>query len=94
MRHATDGGHQFFPAYRPHLVVKGKETYWGIWVLSITRSSYVGMVSPGEEAELEVGLMYYQEGFEYDDLKRGATFEIREGGRTVGTGIVLSDFEW
>lgn len=93
----TDYGGRNYPfsaRYCPHLVAKGKETMWGIRVLAVTRSPHKEEVFPGDEAELVCELMYYHKGFEYEDLKRGSTFEIREGSRVIGTGVVLSDFEW
>ena len=84
----------FSAGYYPHLVVKGKETMWGIWVLAVTSSPQSDFVFAGDEARLICALTYYTPDFDYADLKRGASFEIREGIRVVGTGVVLSDFEW
>ncbi|BCM92079.1 hypothetical protein IAD21_03958 [Abditibacteriota bacterium] len=84
----------FTPGYCPHLVVKGKATFWGIRVLAITKSLQSDIVFPGDEAILVCEMRHYAKDFDYGELKRGATFEMREGPRVVGTGVVLSDFEW
>ena len=96
MNTRLDGGRAdaFSTGYCSHLVVKGKETLWAIRVLAITSSSQNNLVLAGDEARLVCALMNYAPNFDYYELKRGATFEMREGSRVVGSGVVLSDFEW
>ena len=69
--------------YMPHLVViGGDDTYLGV--------RFVGGPFPvlGEPAEFELSLMYL--GVDYTPLVPGAAVEVREGGRVVASGRVLS----
>ncbi len=96
MKRSSQGGRsaRVWTGYCPHLRAKGRETYWGVRVLAVTQSPIPNEVHPGDEARVVFQLMYHARDFDYNELKRGATFEILGGARVVGTGVVLSDFEW
>ena len=80
--------------YCPHLVVKAKETMWGVRLMAVTQSPVENLIRAGDEAVTVWALMFFGPNCRYDELVRGATFQIREGPRAIGTGVVLSDFEW
>lgn len=84
--------------YMPHLVVQsrdvrrvvidadgvGREDYLGVaFVECRARLKY------GEAARVELELMYHPS-VSYEALQPGATFTVREGGRIVAHGVVLS----
>ena len=99
--HREDGGRLLpacdSPSYRPHLVVENQaqgsasvrdndapaERYLGIQFTGDGRE-----MLPGVEHEVRMDLLYSPK-VDYSGLVRGATFTIREGGRTVGFGRVL-----
>lgn len=83
------GGRQLMPNlysgfYRPHLVVNGDraQTYLGV-VFSNGPETF----SASEEVRASIELIY--EKVDYSPLKRGTSFEIKEGAHTVGEGMVL-----
>jgi translation elongation factor EF-Tu-like GTPase len=70
--------------YRPHLCVHGGNgEYLGVEFIDGPDR----MIAPGEGTYATVRLMYEPQ-VSYDALSVGATFDIREGGKTVGTGRV------
>jgi translation elongation factor EF-Tu-like GTPase len=72
------------PLYMPHLVVhNGDGTYLGVEF--VDGPDY--LIEPGDKTYATVRFMYEPE-ISYDALVEGATFDIREGGRTVGSGRV------
>jgi len=89
MKPELDGGRHsgFWANYRPHLIPKGTEDYLGVSVVGIPESE---AVLPGSTRTVEFELMY--PGVDYAQLGVGARFEIREGSRPVGEGIVTKIF--
>ena len=85
MKLEHDGGRHcgFRTNYRPHLVPKDTEDYLGVSVVGVPESE---AVLPGTTRTVEFALMY--PGVDYAQLRVGARFEIREGPRSVGEGIV------
>ena len=76
-------GHREFipgPGYMPHFVVH--EEYLGIRFLEIVEKNEVD-----RSAVVRVALMY--DGVDYSELMPKVDFQIREGGTTVGTGVVM-----
>ena len=88
MKLEEDGGRHgpFSENYRPHLIPKGTEDYLGVSVVNLPESQ---AVHPGISAEVEFDLMYSPT-VDYSGLCVGAEFQIREGVRVVGAGIVIS----
>ena len=60
------------------------EHYLGVWVKDAP-DEWV----PGQSAELTLVLMYWPEE-KYENVIPGATFTLREGGKIVGFGNVIS----
>jgi translation elongation factor EF-Tu-like GTPase len=85
MKSAADGGRPcgFWTNYRPHLVPKGTEDYLGVSVTGISESE---AVLPGTTRRVSFELIYPD--VDYGGLCSGASFEIREGQRVVGDGVV------
>lgn len=73
----------FTEEYCPHLVVANPGDWLAVRVVQCNAP-----VHPGQEAIVTFSLMYYP-GIDYSALIPGATFEVREGSRVVGTGKVL-----
>jgi translation elongation factor EF-Tu-like GTPase len=87
--------------YMPHIVIQSRdvrrsqtdpdgvnrEPYQGVAFLEGS-SNY----TPGEAGHFVLELMYYPD-VSYADVLPGATFTVREGGKVVGHGVVLSRTE-
>ena len=86
--------------YRPHIVLGPVTQRSAILDGHTLVETYVGVafvggpekLKPGETGEVELALMYYPHPI-YDEVKKGATFTIREGATIVGYGTVLSNTE-
>jgi elongation factor Tu len=72
----------FFPGYRPQFYVRTTDVTG-----SVTLPSGVEMVMPGDNISIEVELIMPVA------MEPGMRFAIREGGRTVGSGIIDSIIE-
>jgi translation elongation factor EF-Tu-like GTPase len=85
MKLELDGGRHcgFWTNYRPHLIHKGTEEYLGVSVVGVPETE---AVLPGTTRTVEFEIMYPD--LDYTRLSVGAEFEIREGSRSVGEGIV------
>lgn len=71
--------------YRPHLCVHGKDSeYLGVEFIDGPEH----MIAPGDKTQATVRFMYEPQ-VSYAALVEGATFDILEGGRTVGSGRVI-----
>ena len=74
------------PGYMPHFVVHGGDNeYLGVQFVDGPDE----LVSPGGSATATVRFMY-EPRVNYCSLIKGAAFDIREGGRTVGSGRVVA----
>jgi hypothetical protein len=60
------------------------ERYLGVWVTGAPDE-----LSPGQTSEVTLKLMYWPDE-NYNDVKAGATFTLREGPNIVGFGRVLN----
>ncbi len=69
----------FFPGYRPQFYIRTTDVTG-----SITLPNGVEMVMPGDNVAMEVELI------QPVAVEEGMRFAIREGGRTVGAGVVAS----
>jgi elongation factor Tu len=69
----------FFPGYRPQFYIRTTDVTG-----SITLPAGVEMVMPGDNVAMEVELI------QPVAVEEGMRFAIREGGRTVGAGVVAS----
>src|SRR5262249_38908043 len=70
--------------YRPHFVVhEGDGAYLGVEFVDGPDDP----INPGDRTSATVRFMYEPE-VSYEALVEGATFDIREGGRTVGSGRI------
>ncbi len=69
----------FFPGYRPQFYIRTTDVTG-----SITLPEGVEMVVPGDNIEMDVELIVPVA------IEEGLRFAIREGGRTVGAGVVTS----
>ncbi|HEY9682735.1 MAG TPA: elongation factor Tu [Oculatellaceae cyanobacterium] len=69
----------FFPGYRPQFYIRTTDVTG-----SITLPTGVEMVMPGDNVAMEVELI------QPVAVEEGMRFAIREGGRTVGAGVVAS----
>jgi len=67
----------------PHAVVEGTTEYLGVCFLDGPR------VVAGEPGVFTLSLMYHPE-VDYSALKPGVTFSVREGGKVVATGRVMT----
>ncbi len=72
----------FFPGYRPQFYIRTTDVTG-----SITLPAGVEMVMPGDNVSMEVELI------QPVAVEEGMRFAIREGGRTVGAGVVASIIE-
>ena len=72
----------FFPGYRPQFYIRTTDVTG-----SITLPTGVEMVMPGDNVAMEVELI------QPVAVEEGMRFAIREGGRTVGAGVVASIIE-
>ena len=77
-------GEDATPHFMPHLVVHGGDGT-DLGVEFVDGPDYP--IGPGDKTYATVRFMYEPE-VSYDALVEGATFDIREGGRTVGSGLV------
>jgi translation elongation factor EF-Tu-like GTPase len=77
-------GEHAAPHYMPHLVVHdGDGTYLGVELVDGPDHP----INPGDRTYATVRFMYEPD-VSYEALVEGTTFDIREGGRTVGSGRV------
>ena len=72
----------FFPGYKPQFYFRTTDVTGGI-----TLPAGVEMVMPGDNIEMEVELIAPIA------MEKGVKFAIREGGRTVGAGVVATIME-
>ncbi len=72
----------FFTGYRPQFYIRTTDVTGEIKLAEGTE-----MVMPGDNTEMDIELMYPVA------LEEGIRFAIREGGRTVGSGVVTSIVE-
>lgn len=72
----------FFPGYRPQFYIRTTDVTG-----NVTLPSGVEMVMPGDRVELTIELITDVA------LEEGSRFAIREGGRTVGAGVVTKVIE-
>jgi len=72
----------FFPGYRPQFYIRTMDVTG-----SITLPKDVEMVMPGDDVNLEVELIVPVA------LEQGSKFAIREGGLTVGSGVITKILE-
>ena len=81
---ADEGGRHkpFFPGYRPQFYIKTIDVTG-----TITMPEGVEMVMPGDDVNMEVTLIVPVA------LEQGQNFAIREGGLTVGAGVVTKIIE-
>lgn len=85
MKPESDGGRHcgFWTNYRPHLTPIGSVDYLGVTVVGVPESD---PVLPGSDRTVEFAFLYPT--IDYSQLSVGARFEIREGPKAVGEGIV------
>ena len=83
LRKDEGGRHKpFFPGYRPQFYIRTMDVTG-----SITLPEGVEMVMPGDNVNLEVELIVPVA------LEQGSNFAIREGGLTVGAGVITKIIE-
>ena len=83
LRKDEGGRHKpFFPGYRPQFYIQTMDVTG-----SITLPEGIEMVMPGDNVNLNVELI------EPVALEQGSRFAIREGGLTVGAGVITKIFE-
>jgi len=83
LRKDEGGRHKaFFPGYRPQFYIRTLDVTG-----AVTLPEGVEMVMPGDRVDLYVELI------EPVALEQGARFAVREGGLTVGAGVVTKVFE-
>ncbi len=83
LRKDEGGRHKaFFPGYRPQFYIRTMDVTG-----EITLPAGVEMVMPGDSVNLNVELI------EPVALEQGSRFAIREGGLTVGAGVITKIFE-
>jgi elongation factor Tu len=68
----------FFPGYKPQFYIRTTDVTG-----SINLEEGVEMVMPGDNTVMNLELMYPVA------LEEGLRFAIREGGRTVGSGVII-----
>jgi elongation factor Tu len=73
----------FFPGYRPQFYVRTTDVTGKIEAFRADDDSPAQMVMPGDKIKMEVELI------QPIAIENGMRFAIREGGRTVGAGLVL-----
>jgi elongation factor Tu len=81
---ATEGGRHtpFFPGYRPQFYVRTTDVTGTISDFTSSDGEKAEMVMPGDNIQMTVELICPVA------IEQGMRFAIREGGRTVGSGIV------
>ena len=72
----------FFPGYRPQFYVRTTDVTGTIETFTADDGSAAEMVMPGDRIKMTVELI------NPIAIEQGMRFEIREGGRTVGAGVV------
>jgi elongation factor Tu len=83
LRKDEGGRHKaFFPGYRPQFYIRTMDVTG-----AVTLPEGVEMVMPGDNVNLNVELI------EPVALEQGSRFAIREGGLTVGAGVITKIFE-
>jgi elongation factor Tu len=83
LRKDEGGRHKaFFPGYRPQFYIRTMDVTG-----AITLPEGIEMVMPGDRVNLNVELI------EPVALEQGSRFAIREGGLTVGAGVITQIFE-
>ena len=99
----VDGGRVYPPSfspsrpYMPHIMVQGRSVRGAATVGDVSTEAYKGVAFIEPPADLAAGtsgmtglfLMYYPE-VDYADVQPGVAFTIREGGKVVGHGVVVS----
>ena len=73
----------FFEGYRPQFYVRTTDVTGKIESFRADDGSAAQMVMPGDRIKMEVELI------QPIAIEKGMRFAIREGGRTVGAGVVL-----
>ena len=73
--------------YSPHFIVIGSEKYLGVRFIDVPINAKPN-ISYNQQVEL-----LYPDTMEYDSLKEGIEFQIVEGGKIVGQGIVRENIE-
>ena len=74
----------FFPGYRPQFYVRTTDVTGKIESFRADDDSATQMVMPGDRIKMAVELI------QPIAIEKGMRFAIREGGRTVGAGVVSS----
>ena len=77
----------FFEGYRPQFYVRTTDVTGKIESFCADDDSSAQMVMPGDRIKMEVELI------QPIAIEKGMRFAIREGGRTVGAGVVLNIIE-
>lgn len=77
----------FFEGYRPQFYVRTTDVTGKIESFRADDDSSAQMVMPGDRIKMEVELI------QPIAIEKGMRFAIREGGRTVGAGVVLNIIE-
>jgi translation elongation factor EF-Tu-like GTPase len=77
----------FFPGYRPQFYVRTTDVTGQILAFTADDGSDAEMVMPGDRIKMTVQLI------NKIAVEQGMRFAIREGGRTVGAGVVSSILE-
>jgi len=77
----------FFEGYRPQFYVRTTDVTGKITSFRSDNDAPAQMVIPGDRIKMEVELI------QPIAIEKGMRFAIREGGRTVGAGIVLTIIE-
>ena len=79
-----EGGRKtpFFPGYRPQFYVRTTDVTGTIRAFTADDGSEAEMVMPGDRIKMTVELIYPVA------IEQGMRFAIREGGRTIGAGVV------
>ena len=72
----------FFPGYRPQFYVRTTDVTGNIESFTADDGSETKMVIPGDRVKMQVRLI------QPIAIEDGMRFAIREGGRTVGAGVV------
>ena len=74
--------------YRPHFRVGADGDYLGVQFVS----GDPPMVAPGEDGTAIVELLFIATGVDYGPLVVGAEFQVLEGARVVGRGVIKRRF--
>jgi len=85
-----EGGRRtpFFTGYRPQFYVRTTDVTGAITQFTSDDGGEVEMVMPGDRINMIVDLIYPVA------IEEGMRFAIREGGRTVGAGVVTKIVKW